>query len=264
MLFSEKKDINERISLTTSLLATVSDLETGRYQHNLSIFSPTRAFGRYQIVRTTGQEMFIKFLQSNELDLNKINSEKFLKKELTLEVDNIVNYFHLKHQERTGEKWSKNYIKEQEVNTLSLLRRFVYALKEDMKTNKSLDAYVKNVEKDSGMKTGFLVREKYVEMMRHPELQGVISLATLEEKLVIYNKLNKENKKTPELEKIQKLFELYNGDISNTKIMNGKEITTREAYGINGKNIFAKYNKTVVFKGKTPQINLETYYRSLN
>ena len=97
MLFSEKKDINERISLTTSLLATVSDLETGRYQHNLSIFSPTRAFGRYQIVRTTGQEMFIKFLQSNELDLNKINSEKFLKKELTLEVDNIVNYFHLKH-----------------------------------------------------------------------------------------------------------------------------------------------------------------------
>ncbi len=72
-LFKDVKNMEERVSETTSLLATVAELETANKSYSLSTFSETGAFGRFQIVSSTGQEMFLRLMMNNDLDMKSLN-----------------------------------------------------------------------------------------------------------------------------------------------------------------------------------------------
>lgn len=253
-MFIEKTNINERIRESITLLATVADLETRSKAHSISCFSPTRAFGRFQIVSSTGQEIFIKSLMKNNLDINKMNSTKFELKELTLEAPKIAKYFDDEHKERIknmvySEKLNRDDIETQKSNTLSIMRRFVFALKENMQKNKEVAQYVKEVEKNSGMKTGFLILQNYIEIMKKPELQGVMSLMTLEEKQIIFNKqyTKQEKTKMSDSQKVMKILELYNRG-TTIMIVDGKEMMEKEKYVYKAKPIYNKYDNTIVYK----------------
>lgn len=253
-MFIDKKNINEKISNSVSLLATIAEKECRINDYSLSRFSKTRAFGRFQIVSSTGQEIFIKGLMKNNLDMKKMKSTKFELKELTLEAPKIAKYFDDEHKERTknmvyNKKLKRDSMEIQKTNTLSIMKRFVYALKENMRKDKQISRYVKEVEKDSGMKTGFLVLQNYIEVMKKAELQGVISLMTFEEKQsLFYEKTSKkERSKMSDNEKIFEILKLYNRD-GRIVNYNGVEMMEKEKYVLEAKPIYRRYDNKVVYK----------------
>ena len=271
-LFKDVKNMEERVSETTSLLATVAELETANKSYSLSTFSETGAFGRFQIVSSTGQEMFLRLMMNNDLDMKSINSTPFTNN-IKNEVPRIVGYFDKENKERFGESNKKIKLDSQEKqykNTLTIMNRFVRYLNKSTtdvpKTKKGkihqemVKKYLNEVDSDSGLNKGVFVLQNYMHIIQSPIGQGVMSLSTLEEKNAMFlNKYGKQVEKMTKVEKVSKILGLYNAD-PNIRVVNGVEMTEGEYYGdVKGKSIYLKYADKIAINKQVENEMLSFY-----
>ena len=153
-------------------------------------------------------------------------------------------------------------MEEKNKNILVLLKNFEKSLNSGSKTKIE---YVKEMQKVYGKDTVNILKEKYLTMMESPELQGVMSLSTINNKmsslLNIKSRIGKPsankiqevikdilvtNKNNSEKREIQALLALYNADLSivNTN-PDGSVVTKREKYA---KESFALMENKVIKK----------------
>jgi len=71
-LFIEEKNVTERVKKTISLLISIVINETYSFKYSSSIFSPTNAFGRFQITSHTAAEAFYKLFSDKNITLQEL------------------------------------------------------------------------------------------------------------------------------------------------------------------------------------------------
>ncbi len=261
-IYTKEKNIDKRITSTASLLATISEAETRWYNYELSAFSDTQAFGRFQINGITGSDSLIDFLINNNIDIKDLNSNYSSNEKIEQKAKNFIENVTKKDFEINGKTFSKVEMEEKNKNILVLLKNFEKSLNSGSKTKIE---YVKEMQKVYGKDTVNILKEKYLTMMESPELQGVMSLSTINNKmsslLNIKSRIGKPsankiqevikdilvtNKNNSEKREIQALLALYNADLSivNTN-PDGSVVTKREKYA---KESFALMENKVIKK----------------
>jgi len=106
-LFNDTKTIFNSVMGRAILLAAIAERETGYFDYNLTIFSPTQAFGRFQINGNTLGFNFLKTLDILKLKLSDFNNREYvpspeLYKNLYSDIymKNVNKYYKVKEKNR--------------------------------------------------------------------------------------------------------------------------------------------------------------------
>ena len=241
-LFYKIKNIKERIKLTIYLLLTVMKVETSAYNYSSSIWSPSNAFGRFQIVSHTAGEIFFYLLRDSIIkiekkELNDFKNDKYKDNYPYYTIREIYKDYKKEYLERNKYGWSIKYRKLFLNKLVNYNKYFRYTFQKRYKqANNSTRKLIKeNIKDFSYNKYGFIWDsfEKFILMYKDPTFQGLMALKTLETKeMYIRN-----NKST--LQNIKKILKLYNAD-HKLIIYKGRLIKTSEYYSIIGNDIFKK------------------------
>lgn len=211
VLFENEKNIYKRIELTNRYLMSIANSETKGEDHSISVFSPTQALGRYQINGSTSRSTLLTFLKKYNLNVNDIknNDDFLLSSKDNKKINKINEYFiqkiEQKYFEIYNEKWTINYKNEYIKDMNTFLNRFVNELKDNNVSNNEetlLNFYIKYMT--------IFTRENETRIG-----QGVLSLITSENKMVVAKNLNHINKQSSPTEIVEKTRMFYNA--SNTK-----------------------------------------------
>lgn len=244
-LFDNEKNIYKRIELTNRYLMSVRNVETSGDNHRFSVFSPTQALGRYQINGSTSRKTLITFLRKYNLDINDIqyNEDFNIQENLNknkIDKKNIAEYFvnkmEQKHYETYKERWNEKYKESYTKDMNTFINRFLNSLKEDIPA------------KEEELLT-FVT--KYMTIFTNKNEtrigQGVLSLITSENKMLVAKNFNQLNNYSSASEVVEKTRLFYNASktkhvYANKVIKNFKNIINYKI--INDNNLYRKnYNK---------------------
>lgn len=207
-LFENEKNIYKRIELTNRYLMSIRNVETSGEKHRFSVFSDTQALGRYQINGSTSRETLITFLKKYDLNVNDIqNNEDFnlpenlnKAKEQKKIAEYFVNKMEQKHFETYQEKWNDKYRASYLKDMNTFINRFLNSLKENdapAKEEELLNFFTKYMTiftKENETRIG----------------QGVLSLITSENKMLLAKNFNQLNKSSTISEVVEKTRLFYN------------------------------------------------------
>ena len=249
-LFNEEDNLRKKIVLTSAMLSTVAKLETGSYKYDHREFSPTKAYGRFQITATTGSNMLMRlYLNHNfnieeAIDLEMESSFYSMLRTYTKEINNT-------YKDTYKENWKKNEQTKQLEKYLSYTKRLNYGFVNALNTNLShmydqqgnSSEQVKEKLFYSNGKLSkhkqFTFSLKVLNFLKSPENQGVLSCFVLEE---IYTRLQN---KYPDISVDRLIFytlKHYNGD-KNKISYKGKKEEIRNVYAQKGKYYFTEFSE---------------------
>jgi hypothetical protein len=236
-IFNYEKNINKKIEKTIALLFSIAKMETGSFEYDLFIWSPTKAWGRYQINATTGQEAFlyahkhkninitnirVSIEDKNELD--KMNYEEYINKlKKKIDIAKDVNGLSIKQKDKENLKYFSNLFL---INTKKTKDK-LFTIKESIQI-------ISNKE----------ILYKYITLFKDPIFQGIIALKVIENKVLFYdNKVKKNNNELKRTEKehleryLTKIYKTYNAD-KKMITHKGKIMSIADRFSQRGKEIF--------------------------
>lgn len=255
-LFDFVEDKKERILNIVSLLKSVAKLETGSLDYNHQIFSPTGAYGRYQIVASTLSPTLFKLKLEQDFNIDETLIEYELENQLLLDSlkeftssININNEWTQKKEKEMFNKYLK-YTKIFNYTSLKYLDNISYKYKnEDTNINLAIETkkelFLNNHQKID-IKKQQEISLKILELMKDPIFQGIASLAVLNDIMKVTSEKYKDKDKVKYKDKIIfNTLSMYNGDSKVVFDKNKNEyIETKNIFGIKGlkyyKNVYEK------------------------
>lgn len=251
-IFSILPNIEDRIELSAKLLATIAELETGSpyMKHNATLWSPTQAWGRFQVNGTTASDFIINMILKNHINFDKIDIEDLNKHKYVYgKIVDITKEIEKNNKIRTGQKWSSSDREKQIKNLLTFGNRFVKTAERLSNQGKfyidgkGKKIYVKDYYKthNTTINNGkyWDMALKFMDFYKSPINQGIASLEVLELKLK-YSNINQQKLNEKNLKKfIKDSLVSYNADKRIIKV-NGKKIKKEQKYGNDGVDLFLK------------------------
>lgn len=255
-LFDFVEDKKERILNIVSLLKSVAKLETGSLDYNHQIFSPTGAYGRYQIVASTLSPTLFKLKLEQDFNIDETLIEYELENQLLLdslkEFTSSININNKWTQKKEKEMFNKylKYTKIFNSTSLKYLDNISYKYKnEDTNINLAIETKKElflNDNQKIDIKKQQEISLKILELMKDSIFQGIASLAVLNDIMKVTSEKYKEKDKVKYKDKIIfNTLSMYNGDSKVVFDKNKNEyIETKNIFGIKGlkyyKNVYEK------------------------
>jgi hypothetical protein len=127
-LFGYIEEDDQRIMAMVMQLSGITHEETGSYHYNTTVFSPTRAFGRLQMLGgmlgpTAMNDIISKGIPIDQIDISKFEGMSFDKT-----VHELTKNLEKSSISQNGKVWTEDYRQTQEANVRSYIKRTSYSL----------------------------------------------------------------------------------------------------------------------------------------
>jgi len=245
-MFDEEEDFRKKIAYTSALLASVAKLETGTFKYDHREFSPTGAYGRFQIVASTASSIIFKLYMDEGFDISKKDKDMTttaynMLKDYTSEInDEYASKYDEEWKGRTEQRQFKRYLRYTKV----LNYNYIKSLDGTLRHMHSQDGHsASQVKKDLFYSHGkiskykeFKFSLKVLDFLKQPENQGVLSCFVLEE---IYKRMLKKYPHRDMEEILYITLKKYNNDRA-TQYYKGKKKEVRQIYAEKGIKYYRK------------------------
>lgn len=237
-LFKEFEE-KDKIKLTTLLLSTVAELETGPYDYRLDSMSQTEAFGIFQINGTTLANVVIDMVKDYGFDYFNVDISHLNTQSLQNAIKSQV-YDYALYNVLLFDKEFKQKNESKKIYQLTKFHtKFINAFSKYLNETDNVNAtYYKDELKTKEKKYDLSV--KIINTFKNPSIQAFYSAKTLEMKKKHFNIKNTENTYASTKNEIKKLLQRYNADTKIVKNKNGKEMKYYEVFAYKGLAFFEK------------------------